>query len=83
MAAMPQLRETLIPLYLNPVPGPRALTELFNAAGVPRFKSNPGAKRGGGTVYWSVAHVERLLRQRVLPGRLTVQPIASAKGGAR
>jgi hypothetical protein len=35
------------------------------------MKANPLAKRGGGQVYYSVAHVERFLRSRLAP-KMTV-----------
>ena len=37
-----------------------------DAAGVQRIKSNPTAKRGGGTIWYSVSDVEKLLRSRMV-----------------
>jgi len=67
LATLDRLRETIIPNFLDPVPSRDALKELLEAARVPRFKANPMARRGGGFLYYSVAHVERLLRSRTLP----------------
>ncbi len=67
LATLNQLRVTTIPAFLNPVPCAETLRAWFDAAGVPRFKSNPAAKRGGGPAFYSVAHVEKLLRSRTLP----------------
>lgn len=53
--------------HLSPVPSKETLRNWFDAAGVPRFKSNPTAKRGGGPCYYSVAAVEKLLRSRTMP----------------
>jgi len=66
LATIDRLRETTLPLFLDPVPGRDALREMFDAAGVPRLKANPLAKRGGGHVYYSVSAVEKLLRSRTL-----------------
>ena len=59
-----------LPAHLDPVPSAETLRIWFDRERVPRFKSNPSAKRGGGPVYYSVLHVERLLRDRLLPGKL-------------
>lgn len=72
LATMDQLLETTLPAFLDPVPCRETLRSWFDGGRVPRFKSNPAARRGGGTVYYSVPHVEKLLRSMVLPGRLTV-----------
>jgi hypothetical protein len=66
LASLAQLRETTIPVYLSPVPSPETLRAWFDSAGVPRFKQNPLAKRGGGHCFYSVAAVEKLLRSRTL-----------------
>jgi trehalose utilization protein len=67
LATLQQLRETTLPVFLNPVPTSDVLRHWFDAANIPRFKSNPTAKRGGGPVFYSVAHVERFFRARTLP----------------
>jgi len=64
LATIDQLRETLLHTYLDPVPTRRALKEWFKRANLSSLKANPAARRGGGTVWYSVAQVERLLRQR-------------------
>jgi hypothetical protein len=66
LATIDQLLATTIPLFLNPLPTRRALREMLNRAGVPRFKSNPLAKRGGGIPYYSVSGVEKFMRQHTL-----------------
>lgn len=68
-AALEQLKETTLRAYLNPIPSNETLRHWFDKAGIPRLKSNPHARRGGGRIYYSVAAVEKLLRQ-MLPGRL-------------
>jgi hypothetical protein len=68
LATLETLRETTLAVFLNPVPGPETLRAWFDAAGIPRFKSNPTAKRGGGPVWYSVAHVEKYLSSRTVPG---------------
>jgi hypothetical protein len=67
-ATIDRLRETTVKVFLDPVPSRDALRAMFDEAAIPRFKSNPLAKRGGGYVYYSVAHVEKLFRSRTLPG---------------
>lgn len=64
LATLPVLRETLLPLYLNPLPTDRSLRRLFKASGIPTFKANRAARRGGGQVYFAVAQIEKLLRSR-------------------
>lgn len=64
--------QQLVPLLANhlaPVPSAETLRDWFDRARIPRFKSNPLAKRGGGPVFYSVSAVEKLLRSRTLPGR--------------
>ncbi len=65
------LLQTTIPAFLHPVPSRETLREWFDKARIPRFKSNPSAKRGGGTVFYSVSAVEKFLQSRTLPCRLT------------
>ncbi len=67
LATIDELMTTTIPAFLAPVPKRDTLRRLFDDAKVPRFKSNPTAKRGGGPVFYSVAAVEKLLRSRTMP----------------
>ena len=67
LATLDQLLETVIPAYFAPPPSRETLRDWFDKARIPRFKSNPVAKRGGGTVFYSVAAVEKFLRSRTLP----------------
>jgi len=65
-ATLEQLRKDVLPLYLDPIPTSETLRDWFDAARIPRFKANHMAKRGGGPVYYSVAAVEKFLRQRTI-----------------
>jgi hypothetical protein len=66
LATLAQLRETILKNFLNPIPSNETLRAWFDAAKVPRFKSNPAAAKGGGPVYYSVAAVEKFLRSRTI-----------------
>ena len=66
LATLDQLIVALLAVHFNPVPSKRTLRDWFDAAGVPRFKSNPVAKRGGGLVFYSVSAVEKLIRDRTM-----------------
>ena len=66
---MAEIREHIVAPFMQPVPSVETLRDWFNAARIPRFKSNPTAKRGGGPVFYSVPAVEKFLRSRLLPGR--------------
>ena len=65
VATLQQLRETTVPAFLQPIPSAETLRDWFNKAAIPRLKTNPKAKRGGGLVFYSVPAVEKLLSQRV------------------
>ncbi len=70
LATLDQLRATTIAVLLNPVPSRETLRNMFDAARIPRFKTNPLAKRGGGPVFYSVAAVEKFFRSRITEGPL-------------
>ena len=70
LATLDQLVQTVIPAYLTPVPSRETLRAWFDQARIPRFKSNPAAKRGGGPVFYSASAVEKFLQSRTLPCRL-------------
>ncbi len=70
LASLAGLLETTIPAFLHPVPSRETLRDWFDQARIPRFKANPTAKRGGGTVFYSVSAVEKFLQSRTLPCRL-------------
>jgi len=70
LATLNQLLQTVIPAYLTPAPSAFTLRAWFDQARIPRFKSNPTARRGGGTVFYSVSAVEKFLESRTLPCRL-------------
>ena len=69
LATLEELAKTTIPAFLSPVPSGSTLRAWFDSAKIPRFKSNPLAKRGGGPVYYSTSAVEKFLRSRTLPGK--------------
>lgn len=79
LASLDGLLQTVIPAYLDPVPSRETLRDWFDQARVPRFKSNPAARRGGGTVFYSVSAVEKFLQSRTLPCRLA-PAVVSAPG---
>ena len=74
LATLDQLLQTIIPAHLAPPPCRETLRDWFDEARIPRFKTNPAAKRGGGPVFYSVAAVEKFLRNRTLPCRLPAAP---------
>jgi len=80
LASLDGLLETIIPAFLNPAPSRETLREWFDAARIPRFKANPAAKRGGGTVFYSVAAVEKFLQTRTLPCRLPALMLPEREG---
>ena len=57
-ATLDELRANILPNFIHPVPSRDTVRSWLESARVPRFKSNPLAKRGGGPVYYSVSHVE-------------------------
>lgn len=72
LATLGELRENILPNFLAPVPSNETLRDWFDKAGIPRFKSNPTARKGGGTVFYSVAAVEKLFRSRMIVKPLPV-----------
>ncbi|HWN97391.1 MAG TPA: hypothetical protein VNT99_20335 [Methylomirabilota bacterium] len=69
LASLDVLLTTTIPLFLDPLPAKPTLRQWLHDAKVPRFKSNPIAKRGGGPTYYSVTHVEKFLKDRTTVGK--------------
>ena len=69
VASLAEIRTSVVAPFMQPTPALDTLREWFDAARIPRFKSNPTAKRGGGPVFYSVSHVEKFLRARLLPGK--------------
>ena len=67
LASLDQLLENIVPAYFAPPPGKATLRSSFDSAKVPRFKSNPTCKRGGGIVFYSVAHVEKFFKSFTVP----------------
>ena len=68
METVPELLDGVVKMYLNPPPKPATFRQWLKRGRVPCFKSNPAAERGGGTCWYSVAAVERLLAQRTMKG---------------
>jgi hypothetical protein len=66
-ATIAELSETVIPAFISPVPTAQTLRDWFDAARIPKFKSNISAKRGGGQCYYSTAHVEKFFQSRLVP----------------
>lgn len=79
LASLEGLLQTTIPAFFHPVPSRETLRAWFDQARIPRFKSNPTAKRGGGTVFYSVAAVEKFLQSRTLPCRLAPGVMATLR----
>jgi hypothetical protein len=65
LATIDQLLQTTVPVFLSPPPSKDTFRNWLDRENVPRFKCNPSAKRGGGTVWYSTAAVEKLLRRTV------------------
>lgn len=72
LATLDVLLDTTIPAFIEPVPHRDTIRHWFDTAKIPRFKSNPVAKRGGGPVFYSVSHVEKFLQSRMTKTRLQV-----------
>jgi hypothetical protein len=70
LATLDELIEKTLPVFISRIPCKITLRTWFDEAAIPRIKNNPQAKRGGGYVFYSVAHVEKYFRSRMLPGRL-------------
>jgi hypothetical protein len=68
LATIAQLRKTTLAVFIDPVPSSETLRGWFDQANIPRFKSNPSAKRGGGPCFYSVAGVEKFFRSRMIGG---------------
>lgn len=70
LATLEALQKGLLAAWLDPLPCKLTIRKLLDENHVPRLKSNPSAKRGGGFVYYSVSAVEKLLKNSMLPGRV-------------
>ena len=69
LATLDELIANTIPVFIVPVPCRDTVRDWLDNAKIPRFKSNPTAKRGGGPVFYSVPDVEKFFRNR------TMQPV--------
>jgi len=67
LATLDGIIKEVLPLFVHPVPSRDTVRSWLDNANIPRFKSNPTARRGGGPVYYSVAATEKFLRARTLP----------------
>ncbi len=74
VATLNQLIKTTLPNFIDPIPCRATLRTWMNKANVPRMKANPTARKGGGIVFYSVPHVERMFKSRLLPGRIVTMP---------
>lgn len=72
LMSLQQLTDHVIPLFIQPTPHRKTLERWLKEGRIPRFKQNPLARNGGGTVYYSVSAVEKYFRDRVAPNRVTV-----------
>ena len=63
LESLDQLIANTLPKLISPVPCKEVLRAWFDEANIPRLKTNPGAKRGGGTVFYSVMAVENFFRE--------------------
>ena len=66
MVSLDVLHKTVLPLFVDPVPTKETLRVWLKD--IPHFKSNPTARRGGGSTYYSLTHVEKFLRSRTMGG---------------
>lgn len=62
LATVDELLKTTVPAFLSPPPSRDTLRTWLDKAKIPRFKSNPTAKRGGGPVFYSVSATEKFFR---------------------
>jgi len=65
LATMDELIQTVLPLFITPIPSRETLRSWFDRASVPRLKTCPTAKRGGGALYYDVEAVKEFLRSHV------------------
>lgn len=72
LATLSELSKTVLPNFIAPIPTAETLRAWFDSARIPRMKSNPLAKRGGGATYYSVAAVEKFFRSRTMPGKVNL-----------
>jgi hypothetical protein len=67
LASLDELVRNVLPGFISPVPCKPTLRKWFDSAKIPRLKTGLTARRGGGEVFFSVAHVERFFQARTLP----------------
>ena len=76
LSTLDELIENTLPNFITPIPSKDTLRTWFDGANIPRFKSNPTARRGGGRVFYSVSAVENFLRNRTLPLGISLYALA-------
>lgn len=79
LGTLDELIQSVIPNFIVPLPSKDTLRAWFDGANIYRFKANPEATRGGGPVYYSIAGVEKFLRQRTLPRRVRMMGQAASR----
>ncbi len=68
LASLGRLKTELLPAFFGPdLPSDETIRRWFRESGVPFYKCNRAAKRGGGQVLWETAAVEKFLKSRVRP----------------
>ena len=69
-SSIDELLVTTIAAFLSPPPKRATVRRWFKDAGIPHFKANPLATKGGGPVYYSVSHVEKFFAARTGKGAI-------------
>jgi hypothetical protein len=65
LATMDELIQNVLPLFITPIPSRETLRSWFDRAHIPRLKTSPTARRGGGALYYDVEAVKKFLRSCV------------------
>ena len=63
-ATISELLTNVVPQFLAPPPNRDTFRGWLKRANIPRMKTNPAARRGGGACYYNVAAVEKFLRRQ-------------------
>lgn len=66
LATLATVKREILPNFLSESDLPTDETLRAWFSGVPQFKSNPAAKRGGGSVLYSVSGIEKYFRSRMV-----------------
>jgi hypothetical protein len=65
LVTMDELIQSVLPPFITPIPSRETLRSWFDRAHIPRLKTSPHAKRGGGPLYYDVEAVKKFLRSCV------------------